>query len=157
MTLVGVTGHQQLPTQAIPQITEKLRYELSELGRVTAVTSLAAGADQLFATIVLDLGGELEVIVPSAGYESTFSDSSDLESYRRLLSRARTVRRLSFENPSEQAFFAAGMEMVKACERLFAVWDGQPAQGFGGTADVVHYAERQGVPVSVVWPSGASD
>jgi hypothetical protein len=153
MTLVGITGHQNLPPHDLPKITRELRSELIGLGQVTGVTSLAAGADQLFASIVLDLGGQLDVIVPSARYESTFSDSSDLEAYRRLLGRARKVRRLSFQKPSEEAFFAAGMEIVKVCERLFAIWDGQPAQGFGGTADIVRYAESQGLPVKVIWPS----
>jgi hypothetical protein len=36
------------------------------------------------------------------------------------------------------------------------VWDGQPARGYGGTADVVAYAKRTGVPYSVIWPEGAT-
>ncbi|GAB2826863.1 hypothetical protein GCM10027073_64840 [Streptomyces chlorus] len=39
---------------------------------------------------------------------------------------------------------------------LLAVWDGKPARGFGGTADVVSYAERSGTPVRVLWPEGAT-
>ncbi|MFH9861330.1 hypothetical protein [Streptomyces sp. NPDC017202] len=39
---------------------------------------------------------------------------------------------------------------------LLAVWDGKPARGYGGTADVVAYAERTGVAVRVLWPDGAS-
>jgi hypothetical protein len=152
---VGITGHQDLPPHIVPEITRKLRSELKALGEVTGVTSLAAGADQLFASIVLDLGGDLEVIVPATGYDSTFS-GTDLETYRRLLARAHKVYRLSFPEPNEEAFFAAGMEMVERCVKLFAIWDGQPAQGVGGTADIVHYAERKSVPVSVIWPHGAA-
>ncbi|MGV9675297.1 hypothetical protein ACWDSJ_08460 [Nocardia sp. NPDC003482] len=33
--------------------------------------------------------------------------------------------------------------------------DGKPARGYGGTADVVEAARRQGLPVTVVWPEGA--
>ncbi|OIJ95747.1 hypothetical protein BIV25_20075 [Streptomyces sp. MUSC 14] len=29
-------------------------------------------------------------------------------------------------------------------------------QGYGGTADVVAYAERTGIPVRVLWPKNAS-
>jgi hypothetical protein len=37
----------------------------------------------------------------------------------------------------------------------WAVWDGQPSGGLGGTADVVAaYAREWGVPVEVVWPEG---
>jgi hypothetical protein len=34
--------------------------------------------------------------------------------------------------------------------------DGEPARGYGGTADVVEAAEQRGVPVTVIWPDGAS-
>ena len=39
---------------------------------------------------------------------------------------------------------------------LVAVWDGQPARGLGGTADVVAYARQRGVPMEVIWPQGAT-
>ena len=42
------------------------------------VTSLAIGADQLFADAVLQLGGELEAVIPFAEYDRTFDNSSDL-------------------------------------------------------------------------------
>ncbi|MGW5646007.1 hypothetical protein ACWEV3_27990 [Saccharopolyspora sp. NPDC003752] len=38
---------------------------------------------------------------------------------------------------------------------MLAVWDGQPARGFGGTADVVDSARKRGVDVTVIWPDGA--
>ena len=38
------------------------------------------------------------------------------------------------------------------CDLLIAVWDGQPAQGLGGTGDVVRYAREIGREVLVVWP-----
>jgi hypothetical protein len=39
---------------------------------------------------------------------------------------------------------------------LVAVWDGQPAAGKGGTADIVDYARRHGIEVRIVWPPGTS-
>lgn len=50
---------------------------------------------------------------------------------------------------------AASVEMLKHADLLFAVWDGLPARGFGGTADVVAHARKAGVPVIVIWPNGA--
>ncbi|NJP95187.1 hypothetical protein HCN51_38110 [Nonomuraea sp. FMUSA5-5] len=50
---------------------------------------------------------------------------------------------------------AAGARMLDDADVLFAVWDGQPARGYGGTADVVAEARRQGVSVRVIWPEGA--
>ena len=46
--------------------------------------------------------------------------------------------------------------MVDRSERLVAVWDGKPARGIGGTADIVSYARQKGVPVVVLWPEGAT-
>ncbi len=151
---IGVTGHQDLPDCAVPAITRDVRAQLEAAADVTGVTSLAAGADQLFSALVLDLGGELEVIVPSENYESTLSGSS-LMLYHRLLAEAKDVRRLAYASPSEEAFLAAGKEVVERCDMILAIWDGKPAQGLGGTADIVRYAEQRGVPVEVIWPNDA--
>jgi hypothetical protein len=43
--------------------------------------------------------------------------------------------------------------MLARTDRLYAVWDGKPARGYGGTADVVAEAEKRGIPVTVIWPS----
>jgi hypothetical protein len=45
--------------------------------------------------------------------------------------------------------------MLADADELLAVWDGQPARGYGGTADVVEAARYKGIPVTVVWPAGA--
>ncbi len=52
----------------------------------------------------------------------------------------------------------AGSEiLVGLVDELLAVWDGgHPGPGYGGTADVVAYAERQRTPVRVLSPQGAS-
>ncbi|MFJ8953478.1 hypothetical protein ACIRO1_25525 [Streptomyces sp. NPDC102381] len=51
---------------------------------------------------------------------------------------------------------AAGKEVVDQSDVLLAVWDGKPAGGKGGTADVVAYAQRQGMDVRIIWPLGAT-
>ena len=51
---------------------------------------------------------------------------------------------------------AASQSMLDLVDTLIAVWDGQPARGYGGTADVVNEARRRGTPVLIVWPDGAS-
>jgi hypothetical protein len=45
--------------------------------------------------------------------------------------------------------------MLQHSDQLWAVWDGQPARGYGGTADVVAAAHGNGLPVQVIWPPGA--
>ena len=50
----------------------------------------------------------------------------------------------------------ASSAMLARADRLFVVWDGKPARGYGGTAGVVAEARQRGVPVTVIWPEGAS-
>jgi hypothetical protein len=49
----------------------------------------------------------------------------------------------------------ASNAILDRADRLFAVWDGQAARGYGGTADVVGEARKRGVPVTIIWPEGA--
>ncbi|HEY8767924.1 MAG TPA: hypothetical protein VIP09_11785 [Dehalococcoidia bacterium] len=160
MTRIGATGHQDLPVDALKSIVAKLSEILNAEALhsdLVGYTSLAAGADQLFARMLVDAHGELRVIVPSAGYEQTFNnDRRALKEFNALLKKASEVERLPFERPTEEAFFAAGKRIVDSCDTLIAIWDGKPARGVGGTADVVAYARSTGKAVSVIWPAGVS-
>jgi hypothetical protein len=152
--VVGASGHQSIPASGIPEISERLRAELQRVAALEGICSLAAGADQLFARLVLEAEGSLRVIVPSQDYETTFTRLTDRNAYDQLLRRAASVEQLQFSAPSEQAFFAAGKRIVDECDRLLAIWDGEPSRGFGGTADVVRYAHERGIDVCVIWPKG---
>lgn len=51
---------------------------------------------------------------------------------------------------------AASEQALTSVEAMIAVWDGKPAQGYGGgTADVVEAARERGLQVIVVRPEGA--
>jgi hypothetical protein len=154
VTVIGATGHQVLPTEALPYLVDQVRKAIrARRAPLCVVTALAAGADQLVAREVLKEGGSLHAIVPAAGYESTLS-GGDLRSYEELFTKADRVTRLDFQEPSEQAYWAAGKEMVDRCDLLLAIWDREPARGLGGTGDVVAYATKAGKDVRVIWPSG---
>jgi hypothetical protein len=154
MTTIGVTGHQQLPQaariHAEQTIAELLRDRPAPL---IGLSSLAEGADQIFADVLLRGGGTLHAVIPCWGYASTF-DVAGRESYLRLLTAARSVTTLAYAKPSEQAYDAAGQYIVEHCDVLVAVWDGQPALGRGGTADAVAHAHRLGRTVIATWPVG---
>jgi hypothetical protein len=155
VTAFGVTGHQTVPPAAREFVATSVRDLLHGVDwPVDAFTSLAAGADQLVATELLRAGGRLHVIVPSRDYEQTFTAEEDLAGFRSLLEAAEAVTELDYAEPSEEAFLAAGKSVVDNCDRLIAVWDGRPARGLGGTADVVLYARDTGKAVSIVWPDG---
>jgi hypothetical protein len=142
---VGITGHQRLKD---PARWSWVRRELDRLlpsftPPLVGVTSLAVGADQLFADAVLRHGGSLEAVIPFDGYESTFSEEGDRQEYLRLLQRALSKEVLEKSGSDEEAYLTSGKRMVDRSELLVAVWDGMPAVGLGGTGDVVSYAARQ--------------
>lgn len=119
---------------------------VKRLGATEGYTSLAAGADQLFAETLVRFGIPFVAVVPCTAYDATFSES-DHGVYRRLLAKAAPVEVLPFPEPSEDAFLAAGKRVVDASDALLAVWDGEDARGRGGTGDIVAYALALGRPV----------
>jgi hypothetical protein len=155
VTSVGITGHQNLPTVGLAYIRDGISSCLASAATpLVGVSSLAAGADQLFAELVLATGGELTAVIPCADYETTFSSPADLDRYRELLAAAATAQILDYPHACEDAYFAAGLAVVERADELIAVWDGQPARGHGGTADIVQHAREAGKPTTVIWPAG---
>lgn len=153
MTHIGVTGHQDLPDVAIDYITAGIRSVLADHDDIVGYSCLAAGADQLFAVEVLAVGGQLHVVIPSAGYTETLHGESATQ-YHRLLAAACGTTQLPFAIPDEAAYDAAGRTIAECSDTLIAVWDGQPARGLGGTDDAVAYARRLHRRVHIIWPAG---
>lgn len=151
---VGITGHQDLDAPTRELVLQTLIDRMAPDLALRGYTSLAVGADQLFAEAVLHLGGEIIVVVPAADYADGF-DPGARERYEGLLHRAALVIRMPRAHADEDAYWAAGQRIVDESDLLVAVWDGEPARGLGGTADVVDYARQQDKTVEVLWPSGA--
>jgi hypothetical protein len=155
MTKLGISGHQGIPVEGLAFIRAGLARAIAAATPVTGYSSLAQGADQMFADAVLDAGGALVAVIPSLNYEATFPDATAKAAYAAYLAQAETVILLEdHADPDEQAFYDAGLTVLDNCGKLLAVWDGQPARGFGGTADIVAEAQRRGIEVEVIWPEG---
>nr|WP_281291865.1 reverse transcriptase domain-containing protein [Streptomyces tailanensis] len=78
------------------------------------------------------------------------------EQAQQLMRHAAEVHHTGMAASDSQAHMAGSEILVGLADELLAVWDGKPAWGYGGTADVVSYAQRNGVPVRVLWPEGAT-
>jgi len=151
---LGISGHQDISPVVVAYVRPILIRLINEQkANVVGVSSLAVGADQLFATLILEHGGSLHAIIPCLGYELTFVEPDSLKQFRSLFARANRVDTLPYPRPSEEAFLNAGYQVVDNSELLIAVWDGKLA-GKGGTADVVKYARDNNRQVRVVWPPG---
>ena len=152
---VGITGHTRFGAGTEALIATALRRLLADVTPLVGVSCLAAGSDQLFAEAVLELGGRLEVVLPAADYRETKIDPVDRSRFDRLLGRASTVRVLDMPRAGSAAYRVANETMIAAVDRLVAVWDGDPDDRSGSTADTVLLAGRAGVPVTTVPPDGA--
>lgn len=154
VTRIGVTGHRSIPAAVESSVRSGMRRLLRDGGNLEALTSLAAGADQLFADIALARGVPVTAVIPGMDYETHLGDAAARASYRRILGSCSARVQLPAEPTHEEAYSAAGRWIVDHADRLVAVWDGRPARGPGGTGDVVAYARRSGVPVTVLWEPG---
>jgi hypothetical protein len=145
---VGISGHQSLKDPAgWGWVRRQMRDCLASLPPpVVGVTSLAVGADTMFARLVLELGGSLEAVVPFAGYEETFAEGADREMYWTLLGGAARVEVLEREGTDEEAYYEAGKRVADLSALLILVWNGEPAAGLGGTGDIAAYARRTQKP-----------
>lgn len=145
--IVGVTGHQTLGDEADVSWTKgALREVLSSLPISIGLTSLAVGADQMFAELLIEAKVPYELVLPCAGYVNSFATPADRERFKTLMDQAHRTHQLPFSAPSEEAYFAAGKWIVTHCEMLIAIWNGLPARGLGGTADVVNFAQAEKRP-----------
>lgn len=154
---VGITGHRGLSLE----VEERVRVLLTEAvaaydpGELVAVSCIADGPDAWFAEAVLNAGGRLEVVIPATEYRENLPEWHH-PAYDALISRAADVHETGPTESTSEAHQAGSEILVGLVDELLAVWDGKPAWAYGGTADVVAYAERNGVPVRVLWPEGAS-
>ncbi|MFI9561438.1 hypothetical protein [Nonomuraea endophytica] len=158
MTLrIAISGHRGLPTAVEQQVDRLIRDALAELRDqdVTGLSCIADGADTLFARAVLDTGGHLEVVVPAQKYREGLP-AEHWPAYDTLFNAAHLVHEMDFVESTSEAHQAASERMLELAEELWAVWDGLPARGFGGTADVVAAAHHRGLPVRIFWPDGAT-
>ncbi|MFE3206207.1 hypothetical protein [Embleya sp. NPDC059237] len=154
---IGVTGHRGLTGNLAEQVQDRLRKLVDgrRSAELVGISCIADGPDAWFARAVLDVGGRIEVVIPASDYKAGLPEWHHNE-YEALLGSASQVYETGFRDSDEKAHMAGSEILVGMAEHLIAVWDGQPARGYGGTADVVDYARQMGVPVQIVWPEGAT-
>jgi hypothetical protein len=155
---IGITGHTNLTLDTIPLVAKEIRRTLTKYQGpdLIGVTCLAKGADQAFAHVVLDLAGRIEVVLPAANYRDSKVKPDNAAEFDDLISKASQVHVMPYSHSNREAYMAASEHLLSTVEAMIAVWDGGPSGGHGGTADVVATAEQRSIPVTVVWPNGAS-
>lgn len=147
---IGITGHQERDGIDWAWVRSRLEQLLAAKAKLIGYSSLAAGTDQVFAETVLNEGGQLTAVIPIENYASYFEDKA-LEQYQRLLASANVIE-LKSTKRDEQAFLDAGKWIVRKVDQIIAVWDGEQAEGAGGTGDIVAYAISLDKPIVHINP-----
>ena len=127
--------------------------------RLRFVSPIADGADQIAAEVALELGWELQVVLPfeSSYYRSSLANNGARERFDSLIAQAACILELPGDpSLALDADVMTGRATVAHCDLLIAVWDGLPPRGRGGTGEVVHLALTRGTAVIHV-PVSASD
>jgi hypothetical protein len=129
---------------------------------LTMISSLAEGSDRIAAQAALDLKMPLDVVLPCPRlrYEKSFEDDASRQEFARLLGQARATLVLPLPEDAktsdtaslDHAYELGGLTVLAQSDILIAVWDGRPARGRGGTAEIVDEAARQGTPIVVIDP-----
>ena len=168
---VGVTGHRAEVLEAgdVDRLRERVRQSLlllekvgralqerekgcfaPEPPRLRFVSPIADGADQIAAELALELGWELQAILPFERdeYRASLANLKARERFDFLLSRATCLLELPGDpDNSLDAYVMTGRATVAHCDVLIAVWDGKPPRGRGGTAEVVQLALIRGTAI----------
>jgi hypothetical protein len=180
---VGITGKRTISAGDADRIRGKIAATLGEIQATLqdqlatapddyapeppllfAVSSLAEGADRIFAEEALKLGCELQAALPYQRdeYEKDFSDPDARRVFRELLGQAAAIFEVEGETAENGdhlglAYETSGRIVLDHSDLLIAVWDGNPAQGRGGTAQVVELARARGLPVVCLGVDGFGD
>ena len=150
--VVGITGHRDIPPDAVEPLRERFGEILGELQTkypstpLLVLSALAAGADVLAAEEALARGIRVMACLPmdQTDYEQDFTPEQT-ERFRSVLSRCSSVTVASSSSDRQQAYAAAGTHIVYYSQLLVAFWDGEAGSGPGGTADMVRL-RRTGIP-----------
>lgn len=86
--------------------------------------------------------------LPVDDYLQDFIGDEAAATFHQLLARADEVIELSPATSRPTSYEMAGNFVIHNCDVLVAIWDGQLAQGQGGTGLVVQRARHLGLPLA---------
>jgi hypothetical protein len=160
---IAVTGHRpnRLPAPARSMVEGQIGMLLKEIQavanaharRIVLVSALAEGADRMAADAALRQGVPVRAVLPftPVEYQKDFPDEESRRHFQSLLAAAQQVDVVpDSAGNRDSAYEAAGLAMLNGADMLFAIWDGGPSGGRGGTAEIVHHAAQRGMPVLVI-------
>ena len=156
--IIGVTGHRTLqnPNPIIAGVDKTLHAirKIFEIECIDILSPLAEGADRIIAKRALAIDGTKLIAVlplPVEMYQEDFRSPQSIKDFQGLLELAVEIIELPRIINREESYRNVGKYLVAHCDVLIAIWDGQPARGPGGTAEVVALARDRNLPVAWIY------
>ena len=156
--IIGITGHRILdnPSPIIAGVDKALDTIKTSFDaeRMAVLSPLAEGADRMIANRALAIGGTKLIAIlpmPIEKYQEDFQSSSSRVEFLDLLQYANEVIELPRTSQREDSYRHAGEYLVAHCDVLIAIWDGLPARGPGGTAEVIAIARDKNLPLAWIY------
>lgn len=152
---VGVSGHRWITETAellsvIDEVFEKIN-QVYSISSFKVISPLAEGADRIIARRSISLANAyLVALLPfrEKEYLKDFSTPESVQEFQELFHQAKQTTELPGSSVREEAYIALGKTLLDRCEILITIWDGKPANGRGGTAEIAQEARRRGLPMA---------
>jgi hypothetical protein len=151
--VVGVSGHRDLRADALPQLRAAITEILLQLkehlpdSELRIMAGMASGADLLVVQSALDLGVPVDALLPMPleHYAADFDADAFALLKTYLAHPLVTCRELPLAAPGaaspsaerDMHYAALTHHLVRGCNLLIALWDGESSVLPGGTADTV--------------------
>ena len=166
--VIGVTGHRNLIESELPHLRQVVRQFFEQLQSeypalpLSLLSPLAAGADQLVASVALELNIPVVALlpIPLDMYREDFDCKTELAQFETLLAQCQLLE-LSLIHADNNAditdakharnlqYAQVGIFTSSHCHILLALWDGSDNGYLGGTAQVVSYHLHGSMPGAI--------
>jgi hypothetical protein len=151
---IGISGKRHINKAENESIGLEIKERIDKLLQQYKVkqfigyTSMASGADMVFADVVTKIFGQpIFVVIPfeTEEYRNDFTSIEDLNKFDQYLKEKNEILILDEdvkdfgEEFKNEKYFNAGKYIVDNCDEMIFVWDELKSSGKGGTADIMGY------------------
>jgi len=156
---IGFTGHRALNDESRSRIRilEFLQdFKAKTSKTIYGVSSAAVGGDLVFAESCIQTGIPVRILLPFS--KDQFREDFDEPTWKRseaVMQQAISVEVIGGGQSAQESYYDCGIETVQQSQMLVALWNGNPARGLGGTAEIVDFAKEQARPL--VWIHSVTD
>ena len=170
---IGISGKRNILAAEKKCVAEEIEKRIKEIlleEKATAFvgyTSLAIGADSIFADIVTRIFKQpLKVILPFPldEYRKDFETQAENDFLTGMIQQHPDVVVVTDSIPANaeernEGYFNAGKYIADVCDEIIFVWDELKPKGKGGTADIIGYLseKRTGTQVKFIKTSPAEE